>query len=207
MSIDRGYLFAFEGIDGTGKSSCVKNIGNHLVSLGYPLVLLREPTNGVYGKKIREILTHGREGISPEEELALFINDRRQNVLQNISPALKEKKVVLIDRYYYSTAAYQGALGLDPGKICQENETFAPRPDRVFIFKAPIKLCLERIGKNRSGGPDEFEKSNYLTKVQKVFDKFSGEHFRRIDSSLPFEQVISSLLAELNEFFPELEGN
>ena len=197
----------FGAIDGAGKSSCVKDIGYRLTSLGYPLVLLREPTYGVYGKKIRELLTHGRDGISPEEELELFINDRRENVLQNISPALKEKKIVLIDRYYYSTAAYQGALGLDPEKICRENERFAPRPDRVFIFDAPIKLCLERIGKNRSGGPDAFEKSDYLTKVQKVFDTFSGEHFRRIDSSLPLEQVISSLIAELNEFFPKLEEN
>lgn len=207
MLVDRGYLFAFEGIDGVGKSSCLKELGERLSALGYPVVLLREPTNGVHGKKIREILTQGRNGISPEEELALFISDRKENVDQNISPALHDKKIVLIDRYYYSTAAYQGALGFDPKKICLDNEKFAPRPDRVFLFKAPIELCLERIGKNRSGGPDAFEKQDYLSKVQTVFDQFTGDHFRQIDSSIPLEQVVSKLVEDLKEFFPNLNGN
>ena len=207
MLVDRGYLFAFEGIDGVGKSSCQKQLGDKLSALGYPVVLLREPTNGVYGKRIREILTQGRDGVSPEEELALFISDRKENVEQNISPALHDKKIILIDRYYYSTAAYQGALGFDPKKICADNEKFAPRPDRVFLFKAPIELCLERIGKNRSGGPDAFEKQDYLSKVQTVFDQFTGDHFRRIDSSLPFEQVVLKLVEELKEFFPNLDGS
>ena len=207
MLVDRGYLFAFEGIDGVGKSSRQKQLGDKLSALGYPVVLLREPTNGVYGKRIREILTQGRDGVSPEEELALFISDRKENVEQNISPALHDKKIILIDRYYYSTAAYQGALGFDPKKICADNEKFAPRPDRVFLFKAPIELCLERIGKNRSGGPDAFEKQDYLSKVQTVFDQFTGDHFRRIDSSLPFEQVVLKLVEELKEFFPNLDGS
>ncbi len=207
MLVERGYLFAFEGIDGAGKSSCLKELGDRLTALGYPVVLLREPTNGPYGKKIREILTQGRDGISPEEELALFINDRKENVEQNISPALNKNKIVLIDRYYYSTAAYQGALGFDPEKICEDNEKFAPRPDRVFLFKAPIELCLERIGKNRSGGPDAFEKQDYLSKVQTVFDQFTGDHFSRIDGSLPFERVVSKVIEELKEFFPKLNGS
>jgi dTMP kinase len=207
LLVDRGYLFAFEGIDGAGKSSCLKELGDRLSVLGYPVVLLREPTNGVYGKRIREILTKGRDGVSPEEELALFISDRKENVEQNISPALHSKKIVLIDRYYYSTAAYQGALGFDPKKICSDNEKFAPRPDRVFLFKAPIEICLERIGKNRSGGPDAFEKQDYLSKVQSVFDQFTGDYFCRIDSSLPFEQVVSKLVEELKEFFPNLNEN
>ena len=92
MSIERGYLFAFEGIDGAGKSSCLKELGVRLTALEYPVVMLREPTNGLYGKKIREILIRGRDGISPEEELNLFINDRKENVKKNISPALSKKK-------------------------------------------------------------------------------------------------------------------
>ena len=95
MLVDRGYLFAFEGIDGVGKSSCLKELGDRLSALEYPVVLLREPTNGVYGKRIRKILTQGRDGVSPEEELSLFISDRKENVEQNISPALHDKKIVL----------------------------------------------------------------------------------------------------------------
>ena len=203
--VERGYLFAFEGIDGTGKSSCLKTLGDRLTSVGYPVVSLREPTDGVYGKKIREILTRGRAGISAEDELSLFINDRKKNVEQNIFPALKSKNIVLIDRYYYSTAAYQGALGLNPQKICLDNEKFAPRPDKVFLFNAPISLCLERIGKSRDCGLDAFEKQDYLSKVQSIFDQFTGDHFCQIDSSLPFVQVVANLVEELKGFFPNLK--
>ena len=64
--------------------------------------------------KIRRLLSDGRQGISPQEELSWFINDRKEDIETNIMPALKKHKVVLMDRYYFSTAAYQGALGLDP---------------------------------------------------------------------------------------------
>lgn len=200
LAKSRGHLIAFEGIDGTGKSTHCRLLADFLESRGFPVLRLREPTQGIWGKKIREIIGQGRKGLAPEDELELFIKDRKEDVELNILPALKEKKLVLIDRYYHSTAAYQGALGLDPERICRENEIFAPVPDRVFIFISPLETCLRRIAASRSSGPDSFETHEYLQKVQRIFDAFSGSRFRRIDSSGEYEAVQARLRNEMEEF-------
>ena len=195
--MDRGYLIALEGVDGTGKSTQCGLLADYLESSGCPVVRLREPTTGEWGQKIRKILTEGRGGVTPEEELQYFINDRKEDVEQNIAPALEQGKVVLIDRYYYSTAAYQGALGFDPVKIIKDNEAFAPRPDRVFIIQVSLDESFRRIEQGR----DEisaFEKREYLAKVRNIFDTFTGEHIRRIDSGPPVEQVQAVLRREVN---------
>nr|MDP6657848.1 dTMP kinase [Nitrospinaceae bacterium] len=111
MELKRGWLIVFEGIDGTGKSTQCQKMETRMREYGVPVIRLREPTDGVWGQKIRKILSDGRGAVTPKEELTWFIEDRREDVEKNILPALRENKVVLLDRYYYSTAAYQGALG------------------------------------------------------------------------------------------------
>ena len=198
MELDRGYLVALEGIDGTGKTTQWKRLGDHLEPRGLPVVRLREPTGGPWGRKIREILAKGRGSVTPEEELQWFLNDRREDVEHNIQPALNANRVVLIDRYYYSTAAYQGALGLDPERICAENETFAPRPDRVLIFRGTLNKSFERIEAGRDAF-SSFEKQDYLKKVQDIFNSFEGSHIRRIDSDGTIDEVHRQVVAEVEE--------
>jgi len=197
MKLDRGYLIALEGVDGTGKSTQCGLLADYLESTGYPVVRLREPTQGVWGQKIRKILTEGRRDVTPEEELQYFINDRKEDVAQNIAPALEQGKVVLIDRYYYSTAAYQGALGFDPQQIIKDNEAFAPRPDLLLIFEGSLDESLRRIEQGRDSF-SSFEKRDYLEKVRKIFDTFTGDHIRRINSDLPVEEVQQVLRQEVN---------
>ncbi|MFQ5671564.1 MAG: dTMP kinase [Nitrospinales bacterium] len=203
MKLDRGYLIVFEGIDGTGKSTHCHLLTEYFQDNGLPVLRLREPTQGVWGRKIRNLLVQGRGGVTPEEELAWFINDRKEDVERNIRPALDQKKIILMDRYYFSTTAYQGALGLNPETILRENEAFAPAPDRVFIFTAPLPVCLERIRQSRNSGPDTFEKLEYLEKVQKIFDTFTGPRFRRVDSSASQEKVQARLRDEMVALFPD----
>ena len=83
--------------------------------------------------------------LTPEEELALFLKDRRENVARNIRPALRAGRIVVLDRYYFSTIAYQGAKGLDPERIRRLNERFAPKPDLVFILDLGAGDGLARI--------------------------------------------------------------
>lgn len=106
----RGKLIAFEGIDGTGKSTQIKMLADRLTAEGLSVLSTREPTDGTFGKKIRELFV-SREKVSPDEELALFMDDRREHVTSVIEPALAKGMIVLTDRYYFSTAAYQGAEG------------------------------------------------------------------------------------------------
>ena len=195
---ERGWLIVFEGIDGTGKSTQCREMERYLDKKGISVVRLREPTDGIWGQKIREILTVGRGDVTREEELSWFIEDRREDVKNNILPALNLNKVVLLDRYYYSTAAYQGALGLDPDSILRDNEDFAPVPDRAYIFTAPPEECLARIESSREAH-SSFEKLEYLKKVQKIFNSFQGPNIKRINSISTIEDIHAQLCGDVHE--------
>jgi dTMP kinase len=84
--------------------------------------------------------------LSPEDELLYFLNDRRQHVEETIAPALAAGKVVILDRYYFSTMAYQGARGFDPVEIRRMNEEFAPVPDLLLILDLDVDTAHHRIG-------------------------------------------------------------
>lgn len=190
-------MIVFEGIDGTGKSTHCRLLGDYLESQGVPVRRLFEPTKGEWGMKIRKLLKEGRGDVSPEEELTWFINDRKEDVENNIKPSLANNEIVILDRYYYSTAAYQGALGLDPQWICRENEAFAPKPDRVFLFTTVPEKCMERIQKSRTE-QSSFERLDYLEKVQRIFDTFNDPVIRRIDTAPPPDVVHKKLRDEVD---------
>ena len=101
-------------------------LAQYLGHLGLPVILTREPTNGLIGQKIRQIITNGRQGLTPAAELDLFLADRREHVHKVIQPALAAGKIVITDRYYFSSMAYQGALGLDPRDILATPRGFCP---------------------------------------------------------------------------------
>ena len=196
----RGFLIVFEGIDGTGKSTQCELLAKSLTERDMLNIALAEPTRGTWGTKIRRLLSEGRQGISPQEELSWFVNDRKEDIELNIMPALQDNKVVLMDRYYFSTAAYQGALGLDPDQIRLENETFAPIPDRVLIFLTSPETCLERIESSRNQ-KSAFEKLDYLQNVQEIFKSFVGPNIRFIDSVGSVSEVHEKVLSSIEDLF------
>src|SRR5690606_18005812 len=123
-----GRLIAFEGIDGSGKTTMARRIAATLSEAGYNAIYLCEPTNGPYGRQLRELFVSPAPR-DPAKEFELFLKDRQEDVHQNIQPVLDAGGIVCIDRYYISSMAYQGALGIDPAVIQRENEAFAPAPD------------------------------------------------------------------------------
>ena len=172
-----GLFIVLEGIDGTGKSTQAKRLGEWLAALGREVVLSREPTAGPWGQKVRESAATGR--LAPEDELQYFLNDRRQHVEELIAPSLAAGKVVILDRYYFSTMAYQGARGFDPAEIRRQNEEFAPVPDLLLIMDLDVDSALERIGA-RGDTANEFEKRENLERCREIFLSLKDEGFVRV---------------------------
>jgi dTMP kinase len=169
--LKQGILIAIEGIDGAGKTTQSKLLCDKLTESGYAAVCLHEPTDGKWGKKIRDLALNGRHTVSPEKESDFFYFDRVEDVEKNIRPALREKKVIVMDRYYLSNVAYQGAMGLKPDSIERRNEKVAPKPDLTIILDIDPGVGLQRIRKSRDKTPNYFEREKYLGEVKEVFIK------------------------------------
>ena len=189
--MSKGLFIVIEGIDGTGKSTQVRCLGEWFVSRGREVVLSREPTDGPWGKKLRESAATGR--LSPEDELQYFLKDRRQHVEELISPALAAGKIVILDRYYFSSMAYQGSRGFDPAEIRRLNEEFAPQPDLLLILDLDVDTAHQRIG-HRGDSTNEFEKHESLTRCREIFLTLRDEPFVRvIDSNGSLDDVTARI--------------
>jgi dTMP kinase len=185
--IPGGLFIVFEGIDGTGKSTQLHLLAEKLRQLGYAVVATREPTNGPYGQKIRELFVD-RGSVSREEELELFIADRDQHVKEIIKPGLSDGCVVICDRYYLSTIAYQGANGMDQDLIVKKNEDF-PVPDLAIILEIEPAHGIHRIQNQRHEHPNTFEEKANLQKVAGIFSTMRQDYIERINGSDSIENV------------------
>ena len=191
MAVQEGILIVLEGIDGAGKSTQAEILMNRLQERGYDVAYFREPSEGKWGQEIKKKAAHP-DSLSPEEELDLFLKDRKENVEKNLRPALEKKKIVILDRYYFSTIAYQGAKGIDQERIRRVNEEFVVEPDLVFFLDVDPREGLYRI-KNRKKKDRLFEQAEYLVKVREIFRSFRGERFIHIDASKPKKEISAEI--------------
>ncbi len=183
----KGLLIAFEGIDGSGKTSHIPLLAQYLRELGHTVVETREPTDGTHGKRIRSLLSQ-RHQLTKEEELELFLLDRRDHVQECINPALAAGHIILTDRYYFSTAAYQGAAGGDLAAIFNRN-AFAPEPDLVLLLTISADEGIRRIREGRGESPNDFEQKDQLEKVAALFASFPQKYISRINGAASLEAV------------------
>ncbi|MEW6201997.1 MAG: dTMP kinase [bacterium] len=195
-----GLFLVFEGIDGSGKGVQCGRLYQFLISHGYETIKTREPTDSQWGRKIAEIAAGGRENISPQEELEFFLKDREHHIHNVIQPSLNEGKIVVCDRYYFSTIAYQGALGIDTDYIRRLNEEQYrfPQPTRVFYLDVPPHIALARIAADRPNGANiGYEQLDYLQKVKAIFDSLDYPFFVRIDGTQTPDETAEIIIAEV----------
>jgi dTMP kinase len=190
-----GPLIVFEGIDGSGKTSLSRVFHSHLLEKGLAAVWFCEPTTSPRGQKIRR-LARDKDAISITAELELFIEDRRWDVETNILPALRSGKTVVMDRYFFSNACYQGARGLDMEAILRLNREFAPEPEIVFIIDVDVDTALARINRSRPGVAKLFEKKEFLQKVRRNYLNLCGANLVRIDGNHDLQTVMDSVLTQ-----------
>jgi dTMP kinase len=188
----RGILIVFDGIDGAGKTTQARRLLETLQKEGFDAIYFREPSNSKWGQEVKRKAIHP-DSLSPEEELDLFQKDRKENVERNLKPALEKKRVVVLDRYYFSTIAYQGARGIDPLTIQKLNEEFAVKPDLVFILDIAPGNGLKRIEMNRKKKDLLFEQEGYLARVRKIFRSFKGENIFHINGLQTEEGIYNEI--------------
>lgn len=191
----RGLLVVLEGIDGAGKSTQIRRLQLLAQALGFECVASREPTYGQYGRRLRDSAASGR--LSRHEEHQLLLLDRREHLETLVQPALARGAVVLLDRYYFSSIAYQAGPGLSAEQIRADNEAFAPPPDLLLILDLPVELGLARIGA-RGDRPNAFEAVATLQHCREVYAGFAGEPYARlIDASGDADAVTAQASAAL----------
>lgn len=180
--MNAGRLIAFEGIDGAGKSTQLGRLAAALRAAGRAVVETREPTGGPFGRRIRAMARSG-ERVAPEEELRWFVEDRREHVAAVIRPALADGVIVLTDRYFLSTVAYQGARGLDPRRLLVDAEAAFPLPDLALLLEMDPAGGLARVAGRGGAAEPAFEDGHFLADVAALFRAIDRPYVARIDGS------------------------
>lgn len=203
-----GKLIVFEGGDGTGKSTQVSRLQRRLSQKGFDPLHIREPGSTPLGEKVRSILIDGSEEeilLTPEAEMLLFMACRAELFITVILPALQQGRVVLLERSYFSTYAYQGAgLGMDKERILRLGQWVCSgvEPTRVILLDMKAEEGVSRIGKTmdrvESRGLDFHEK------VRAGFLDLAGRFpdlVRIVDATGSKEAVESRIYAEIQDLF------
>ena len=175
-------FITFEGIDGAGKTTQINLLKDYLEAKGKSVLSIREPGGLAFSEKIREILLDNKTNINNITELLLFVAARSELTEKIISPALKEGKFVICDRFFDSTTAYQGfgrGLNIEEVMLINRIATQKLTPDLTFYLKIPIKTSLNR---NKDKAKDRMESNSdeFIQKVKNGFDTLAEMYPDRI---------------------------
>ena len=197
-------LIALEGIDGVGKSTQQERLARRLEAAGHHVVQTREPTEGRYGRAIRDAARAG-ERMAPEVELDHFVRDRMEHVREVIAPGLAAGHVVVTDRYTLSTVAYQGARGLDPERLLRQAESEFPVPDLALLLELDTDAALERIAARAGTAERAFERASVLEAVAAVFATLERPYLVRVDARGDEDEVAAALWQAARRALPALD--
>ena len=182
-------FIAFEGLDGSGSSTQARILTERLEANGKPALQTKEPTNNTHiGKMIREILQN-KWKCSPAGLQLLFSADRAEHLKNEIEPAIKNGRIVITDRYFFSTIAY-GSLQFEDWAWLKSLSRHFPVPDITFLFKLDPAVCIERIA-GRGSDFELFEQHEKLEKIWLGYERLSREYqnIRMIDASKSIDEI------------------
>lgn len=186
----RGAFICIEGLDGSGKTTQAKILVKNLRRKGFDAVYTTEPSVGKVGKLIRSFVLDRKERVPAALEALLFAADRVDHMENVIKPLLKQGRVVVCDRYVYSTLAYQGAAGLDLNWIELVNR-FALKPDLALLVDVPSDVVVQRLKRKKT----VMETKRNQEKVREVYLKLATDkQLTLIDGDRPVRQVADDVL-------------
>ena len=201
-------FITFEGIDGVGKSTQLDMLERYLVDLGKQVLRTLEPGGTELGQEIRHLLLHRKGDVSARSEALLYAADRAHHVATKIKPALEAGMVVLSDRYFDSSVAYQGAareLNVDEVRNISLWAIDNLLPDLTVLLDLPADEAMKRRG-NKGTEPDRLEREQveFFERARNEYLKMAKEsRFLVVDASESPEQIhqqvigrVSALLAK-----------
>ena len=192
-------FITFEGIDGVGKSTQLDMLEKHLIAQGREVVRTLEPGGTELGQEIRHLLLHRKGDVAPRSEALLYAADRAHHVETKIKPALASGKVVLSDRYFDSSVAYQGAAReLDVQEVKDISLWAIDRqlPDLTVLLDLPAQEAMNRRG-NKGTEPDRLEREQveFFERARDEYLRMANEpRFLVVDANLSPEEIHSQVL-------------
>ncbi|MEN6510285.1 MAG: dTMP kinase [Chloroherpetonaceae bacterium] len=205
-------FITFEGIDGSGKSTQIKLLENYLSELRIEYISVREPGGTEFSEQIRSILLESKHSINAVSELMLFESARSDLVEKIIRPSLEKNIIVIADRFFDSTVAYQGfgrQLDIENVNICNNFAVGNCIPDITFLLDLPLDLAKARINHLRH---DRMESSStdFFERVFVGFLEIAKNNPNRvkiIDATQSKEQIFENIKTILHQKFPKIFYN
>jgi dTMP kinase len=207
-------LITFEGIEGSGKSTQIKLVVEHLIKMNVPLLITQEPSGTDIGRKIGSILfNREHHSMCAEAEAFLFCSARAQHVREKILPALKQDQVVLCDRFSDATFAYQGSgrgLNLEFIQLINDYSSMMLKPNLTLLFDLPVEVGLKRAMDRDnllkdSSFSDRFERENldFHNRVREGYLKLyknEPERFHLIDAARDVDTIQEDVRKHILDF-------
>lgn len=194
----RGWVISVDGLDGAGKSSVLKAIEKHFAACGNEVIRLQDPGATEVGRRLRELLLHSDLKMHRRTEAMLFMASRSEMVAAKVQPAVREGRVVLLDRYLLSTVVYQ-SVG---GSVSCEDLWRVGRwsagdvdPDLTLLLDIPVRVSRDRTGQTRDRM--ESRPDDYYERVRQAFLRelpHAGGQSAVIDAAGDLETVIAACL-------------
>jgi len=195
----RGVFICIEGLDASGKTTHAHQIVRNLRTKGFNAVYTTEPSRGEIGKFIRSYVLQRKKRVPSVVEALLFAVDRVDHVEKEIKPALKRGKIVVSDRYVYSSLAYQGAAGLDI-KWVEEINRLALSPDLAIYIDVPPEVAVKRIKRKKS----VMERLETQRRVREVYMKYvENGQLVPVDGNRRKDEVARDILTVVLDFLKD----
>jgi len=192
----RGVFICIEGLDASGKTTHARRLVRNLRRRGFDAVYTTEPSQGEIGRFIRKHILQRKRRVPSVVEALLFAVDRVDHVEKRVKPALEEGKIVVSDRYVYSSLAYQGAAGLDLKWIEEINKLALP-PDLAIYIDVPPEVVVKRMKRKKS----VMERLETQRRVRDVYMKFiENGRLVPINGNRKKDEVAKNILRTVLDF-------